>query len=123
MTDSGYKLFRVPLLAVALLALSATSAPAKVIQEQTLTATEYVQRWVSTDRGRGAVAVHVSVDGQELQQRFLGPCAATYQGAGIFVSLRLRRCAEAARVSQPFVLKYVSVEGIQRFRVRLSASG
>lgn len=96
-------------------------AQARLVQEKTLTAKPKAQTWESTSKG---TAVYVTVYGRggEIEQHWVSGCRANYPDrlTGLYVWVRIKECGTPGQ--HPYVVRYLSTTGPQKFRVRLTES-
>lgn len=104
------------------LANPASAAFPRIIQQKTLVAKAQPQTWQSTDRGN-VVYVNVYDRGGVIEQHWINGCRASYpdRANGLYVWVRLKECHRKGR--HPFIVRYVSVSGPQRFMVRITTLG
>lgn len=102
-------------------ASTSKAAESQLIQEKTLLARASLQTWLSTDKGH-TVYVHVYGPSGTIVQRWINPCRANYPDPsdGLYIWVQLEECHKPG--SHPFAIRYLSVSGPQRFRVRLTTS-
>jgi hypothetical protein len=96
-----------------------------VYQKKTLTAKAKMQTFVTTDKG-SYVAVHVYLDGIPIEQHYVDGCRASYpdRARGLFVWVRVKGCrnGHVGPGLVPYVVRYLSTAGPQRFTIRLTNS-
>lgn len=94
-------------------------AQARLVQEKTLVAKPRLQTWESTDRG---TAVYVTVLGRngEIEQHWISGCKANYPDRinRLYVWVRIKECGTPGR--HPYIVRYLSANGRQKFRIRLT---
>lgn len=92
----------------------------RVIQTAHVTASGRVQIWESKQLTvRQTLYVHIYRHGREVKQQTASGCTAGYRSQGLIVRMRVHGCTHRR---WSIALRYVSLSGIQRFKVRITTS-
>lgn len=94
-----------------------------VVQHKSLVAKKAYQTWVSKDPNNVWVHVYRS-SGEEIPQRWVNRCRANYHDPvhGLYVWIWIKSCRDPRSDYRPYVVRYLSVYGHQRFSVWLTTS-